>query len=145
MSTRQTCATAPVTGVRIQLDCFDHFSDTLLDAPAGELWRYLRGPSLFRLPGRRIAPLFVSVLLHGNEDTGWRAIQAVLRRKRPRGAAPPAPVVRRQPRGCEGQRAHVAAPGRLQPGMARHHASGYSDRNAFTGGVRNRAPRKAVR
>ena len=82
MSTRQTCATAPVTGERIQLDCFDHFSDTLLDAPASELWRYLRGPSLFRLPGRRLAPLFVSVLLHGDEDTSWRAIQAVLRRTR---------------------------------------------------------------
>ena len=82
MSTRQTCATAPVTSERIQLDCFDHFSDTLLDAPASELWRYLRGPSLFRLPGRRLAPLFVSVLLHGDEDTSWRAIQAVLRRTR---------------------------------------------------------------
>jgi hypothetical protein len=87
MSTRQTCATAPVTGERIQLD--DHFSDTLLDAPAGELWRYLRGPSLFRLPGRRLAPLFVSVLLHGNEDTSWRAIQAVLRRTRAAKPQPP--------------------------------------------------------
>jgi len=91
MSTRQTCATAPITDERLQLDCFDHFPDTLLDAPAGELWRYLRGPSLFRLPGRRLAPLFVSVLLHGNEDTGWRAIQAVLRRKRP--AVPHRPLL----------------------------------------------------
>ena len=37
---------------------------------------------LFDLPGRQARPLFVSVLLHGNEDTGWRAIQEVLRRHR---------------------------------------------------------------
>ena len=47
MSTRQTCATAPVTDKRLQLDCFDHFSDTLLDAPAGELWQYLRAHRFF--------------------------------------------------------------------------------------------------
>ncbi len=91
MSTRQTCATAPVIDERLQLDCFDHFSDALLDAPASELWRYLRGPSLFRFPGRQREPLFVSVLLHGNEDTGWRAIQAILRRRR--AATPHRPLI----------------------------------------------------
>jgi Succinylglutamate desuccinylase / Aspartoacylase family len=64
------------------LHCFDQFSDALLDVPASDLWRYLPGPSLFRVPGRQAQPLFVSVLLHGNEDTGWRAIQAVLRNHR---------------------------------------------------------------
>jgi hypothetical protein len=66
----------------LQLDCFDHFPDELMDVAASELWRYLRGPSLFRLPGRQALPLFVSVLLHGNEDAGWRAIQTVLREHR---------------------------------------------------------------
>jgi succinylglutamate desuccinylase len=66
----------------LRLDCFDHFPDELMDVAATELWRYLRGPSLFRLPGRQAGPLFLSVLLHGNEDTGWRAIQTVLRRHR---------------------------------------------------------------
>ena len=69
-------------GYRPQLDDIDHFPDMLLDVPATELWRHLRGPSLFRIPGRQAPPLFVSVLLHGNEDTGWRAVQAVLRQHR---------------------------------------------------------------
>ena len=64
---------------QLALTCFDRFPDPLLDAPAAELWRTLPGPALFRLPGRHGAPLFVSVLLHGNEDTGWLAIQQVLR------------------------------------------------------------------
>src|SRR6516165_7555157 len=66
----------------LRLECFDDFPDVLMDVPAADLWRHLRGPSLFRLPGRQTEPLFVSVLLHGNEDTGWRAIQAVLRQHR---------------------------------------------------------------
>lgn len=61
---------------------FDRFPDLLLNAEASELWRHLPGPSLFHLPGRHEQPLFVSVLLHGNEDTGWRAVQSVLRRHR---------------------------------------------------------------
>jgi hypothetical protein len=64
------------------LTVFDHFPDTLLDVPASELWQHLPGPTLFRIPGRNGAPLFVTVLLHGNEDTGWRAMQALLRQRR---------------------------------------------------------------
>ena len=67
-------------GTGPHLDCYDEFPEVLLDAPATDLWRHLRGPSLFRLPGERGEPLLVSVLLHGNEDSGWRATQAVLRR-----------------------------------------------------------------
>jgi Succinylglutamate desuccinylase / Aspartoacylase family len=67
---------------RPRLNLFDHFPDALLDVRASELWRHLTGPSLFHLPGRHAQPLFVSVLLHGNEDSGWRAMQAVLRRNR---------------------------------------------------------------
>jgi hypothetical protein len=66
-------------GEGVTLDCFDHFPDVLLDTPACELRKHLRGPSLFHVPGRHRAPLFVSVLLHGNEDTGWRAVQSILR------------------------------------------------------------------
>lgn len=61
------------------LTTFDAFPEHLLDVSAGDLWRYLPGPSLFVLPGRHPDPLFVSVLLHGNEDTGWQAMQRVLR------------------------------------------------------------------
>jgi hypothetical protein len=60
----------------------EHFPDALLDVAAPDLWRHLGGPALFHLPGRQERPLFVSVLLHGNEDTGWRAMQEALRRHR---------------------------------------------------------------
>ncbi|MGR8920011.1 MAG: M14 family metallopeptidase [Gammaproteobacteria bacterium] len=51
-----------------------------LDCPAAELAGLLPGPTLFDLPGRSGQPLFVSVLLHGNEDTGLEAVKVVLRR-----------------------------------------------------------------
>ena len=51
-----------------------------LDASAGGLHQLLPGPTLVHLPGRRTPPLFVSVLMHGNEDTGLKAVQAVLGR-----------------------------------------------------------------
>ena len=45
----------------------------------------LDGPTLIHLEGRRTPPLFVSVLMHGNEPTGWDAARAWLRRYRPGG------------------------------------------------------------
>ncbi len=51
-----------------------------LDLPARELHRLLPSPTLIHLPGRRTPELFVSVLLHGNEDVGLVAIQDVLRK-----------------------------------------------------------------
>ncbi len=56
----------------------------LLQLPASRLHTLLPGPSLIHLPGRQPAPLFVSVLLHGNEDTGWEALRALLQRYRDR-------------------------------------------------------------
>lgn len=64
----------------LSLTELDHLPDGLLDAPAHELHRLLPGPTLIHLPGARPEPLFASVLLHGNEDTGLKALQAVLRR-----------------------------------------------------------------
>lgn len=51
-----------------------------LNTTARELHRLLPGPTLIHLSGRRARPLFVSVLLHGNEDSGLVALQQVLRR-----------------------------------------------------------------
>lgn len=65
---------------RLQLHCIDGFPAPLLAAAPFELWRELPGPTLFRIPGRQEPPLFVTVLLHGNEDTGWEAVKAVLQR-----------------------------------------------------------------
>jgi succinylglutamate desuccinylase len=52
--------------------------DGLLALTARELHRLLPGPTLIHLPGRQSAPLFVSVLLHGNEDSGWEAMRQLL-------------------------------------------------------------------
>ena len=51
----------------------------LTDLEVGELHAFLGGPTLLHLPGRRTPPLFVSVLLHGDEDWGWRALRSILR------------------------------------------------------------------
>ncbi len=56
----------------------------LLEAPATRLHEVLPGPTLMHLPGRRAEPLFVSVLLHGDETGGLRAIQRVLAEHRDR-------------------------------------------------------------
>ncbi|MDJ0641471.1 MAG: M14 family metallopeptidase [Erythrobacter sp.] len=52
----------------------------LLDCEARNLHALLGSPTLIELPGRSGAPLFVSALIHGNEDSGLGAIQRVLRR-----------------------------------------------------------------
>jgi succinylglutamate desuccinylase len=53
----------------------DYLPDGLLQVEARELYTILPGPTLIHLPGRRDIPLFVSILLHGNEDTGLKAMQ----------------------------------------------------------------------
>jgi succinylglutamate desuccinylase len=52
--------------------------DGLLELSAEALHTLLPGPTLIHLPGRRNPPLFVSVLLHGNETTGLHALQRLL-------------------------------------------------------------------
>jgi succinylglutamate desuccinylase len=50
----------------------------LLEHEAAELYKRLPGPTLIHLAGRRPEPLFVSVLLHGNETSGWLAMRTLL-------------------------------------------------------------------
>lgn len=52
----------------------------LLDLETHELWQVLPGPTLIELPGRREEPIFLTVLAHGNEDTGWLAVREVLKK-----------------------------------------------------------------
>jgi succinylglutamate desuccinylase len=52
----------------------------LLEIPAEGLAELLGGPTLIHLPGRRPEPLFVSVLTHGNETTGFHAVQSLLQK-----------------------------------------------------------------
>ena len=62
------------------LTILDAIPQGLVDIPSRGLHTVLPGPTLIHLPGRRQRPLFVCVLLHGNEDSGFRAAQAVLRK-----------------------------------------------------------------
>lgn len=62
------------------LNILEHIPDGFLEASAGGLHQILPGPTLIHLAGRKPEPLFVSVLLHGNEDTGLKAIQNVIGR-----------------------------------------------------------------
>lgn len=50
----------------------------LLECSARDLHTVLDGPTLLHLPGRAGQPLFLSVLLHGNEDSGWEAVRQLL-------------------------------------------------------------------
>ncbi len=66
----------------LRLNRVEGFPDELLETSPLDLWRHLPGPTLFHVPGRRTEPLFVTVLLHGNEWTSWEAIQTVLKAHR---------------------------------------------------------------
>ncbi|HEB55173.1 MAG TPA: peptidase M14 [Gammaproteobacteria bacterium] len=50
----------------------------LLHCDARQLIRILSGPTLIQLEGKRKEVLFISVLLHGNETTGWEAVRGIL-------------------------------------------------------------------
>lgn len=59
--------------------------DGLLECPAAQLPNVLSGPTLFDLSGGRKGTLFITVLQHGNETSGWDAVRTLLRE----GSAPP--------------------------------------------------------
>ncbi len=56
----------------------DILPDGLLEAKATDLLGLLGAPTLIHLPGEKKEPLFISTLLHGNETTGFYAIQRLL-------------------------------------------------------------------
>lgn len=60
------------------LTVLDEIPEGLLQVKARDLHLHLSGPTLIRLQGKRKDVLFVSVLLHGNETTGWDAIREIL-------------------------------------------------------------------
>ena len=63
---------------------FDQLPDGLLELNSAELGNRLPGPTLIHLAGERAAPLFVSVLMHGNEPVGWDAVRLWLGEQRAR-------------------------------------------------------------
>ena len=60
---------------RLGLQIMRALPASITDLPATALAGALGGPALFDLRKRDRAPLFISVLLHGNEISGWDAVR----------------------------------------------------------------------
>ncbi len=80
-----TAPRPPTSGLRE----LDRLPDGLLDCDTRSLAGVLEAPTLIHLPGQREPALFVSVLMHGNEDVGWNAIRRLLQRYREQGRTLP--------------------------------------------------------
>jgi len=61
------------------LNEIDTLPEGLLEAKVEDLHKLLGGPTLIHLEGRRAEPLFVTVLSHGNEESGFYAVQQLLK------------------------------------------------------------------
>lgn len=64
----------------VELKQYDFLPEGILDATPELLVNHLPQPALIHLSGKQAAPLFVSVLLHGNEPAGLLAVQALLKK-----------------------------------------------------------------
>jgi len=58
----------------VPLQIFDSLPEGLLGCPAAGLKQLINKPSLIHLKGDKEPPLFVVVLLHGNETSGWEGL-----------------------------------------------------------------------
>lgn len=67
----------------MQLRRFTHLPAGLEHCTAPELAALLGGPALVHIQGRRDPPLLVSVLLHGNELSGWHGVRRLLAEREP--------------------------------------------------------------
>jgi succinylglutamate desuccinylase len=64
----------------LMINQLSYYPTELLTAKAEELHDLFPNPTLFHLKGRINNPLFISVLLHGNETTGFLALQKLLKK-----------------------------------------------------------------
>ena len=62
----------------MQLQQIDTYPEALLNCEARDLYTLFPQPTLLHLSGKKPQPLFISVLLHGNETTGFLAVQRLL-------------------------------------------------------------------
>jgi succinylglutamate desuccinylase len=62
------------------LKVLEHLPEGLLGLETTDLCQVLETPTLIHLKGKREIPLFVSILLHGNETTSWLAMRSLLQR-----------------------------------------------------------------
>jgi succinylglutamate desuccinylase len=60
----------------------NHIPEGLLETGHQDVHKILPTPTLIELPGKHAEPLFVSVLLHGNEPSGLKAMQMLLKKYR---------------------------------------------------------------
>ena len=65
---------------KTMLRIYEQLPEGLLQRDAAHLHEILSGPSLIHLAGEKSDTLFVSVLLHGNETTGWEAVRELLKK-----------------------------------------------------------------
>ncbi len=66
----------------IMLNIIDSIPKDFLPVPLGRLYEVLPHPTLLQIEGNKKQPLFVAILLHGDEDTGLLAIQSLLSKYR---------------------------------------------------------------
>lgn len=66
------------------LTVLDQLPEGLLSIRPEDIMQVLDGPTLINLQGRRDDVLVMSVLLHGNETTGFLAVQSLLKKYRQR-------------------------------------------------------------
>jgi len=64
----------------LKLHQIDNFPQELLEISIENLYTLFPGPTLLHLQGKRAEPVFVSILLHGNEGTGLHVIQRLLKK-----------------------------------------------------------------
>lgn len=60
------------------LKIINELNDKVLKLPAHRLYEELSGPTLVHLKGKKEPALFLSVLLHGNENSGWEVVKNIL-------------------------------------------------------------------
>jgi len=64
----------------IEFNIVDGFPRELLSCPVGDLTSILKVPTLIEVKGVHTQPLFVSILLHGNEHSGFLALQELAKK-----------------------------------------------------------------
>lgn len=64
----------------MMLNELNELPDGFIEADHKEMLSLLSAPTIIHLPGEKKQPLFISTLLHGNEDTGLLALQALLKK-----------------------------------------------------------------
>jgi len=62
----------------MQIKQIESYPNALLSCAAKDLHALFPQPTLLHLPGKNPQPIFISILLHGNETTGFMAIQRLL-------------------------------------------------------------------